>query len=203
MATVQDGTNPGRQGGRPQRQSPAPQRQGRNTDGTDPTEQTGQTPSEIFGFSQSYSTGAPGSSPHGARSSDVTIQPGQLDDGLSGVTAAEITDTGLPGSQGASNSNGGPDSIRYTDPFGYMGNEHRDSHTSAHVGGTGDWTQANDMGYDSGPTLPALEGNRPLSTGAGGGSVVGASHPDAMSKGPQPRNGNGQAAGPRHPDAGR
>jgi hypothetical protein len=27
------------------------------------------------------------------------------------------------------------------------------------------------MGYDSGPTLPALEGNRPTSTGIGSGSV--------------------------------
>lgn len=201
MATVSDGTNPGRSA-TPQRQSPGTARAGRGTPGLDPTEQLGQTPDDIFGFSQSYSTGAPGS--QGARSADadVTIQAGQLDEGLSGVSGDEITSTGLDGSQGATNRQGG-DGIRYRDPFGYMGNEHRDSMATGVVSGTGDWTQANSDGYAGGPTLPALEGNRPLSTGAGEGNVAGASHPDAMSSGPQPRDGNGRAAGPRHPNAGR
>lgn len=196
MATVRDGDNPGRLGATPQRQSPAPKRQGRGEGGLDPTEQLGQTPDEIFGFSQSYSTGAPGSQGAAGGNADVTVQAGQLDEGLSGVSDGEITDTGLHGTEGAVNQNAGPDGVRYTDPFGYMGNDHRDSHASAHIDGIGDWTQANDQGYAAGPTLPSLEGNRPLSTGAGEGAVRGASHPDAMGSGPQPR-----AAG--NPDAGR
>lgn len=195
MATVRDGENPGRQGASPSRQSPAPERNGRGEAGLDPTEQLGQTPDEIFGFSMHYSTGAPGSQGARGGDADVTIQAGQLTEGLSGVTGGEITDTGLHGSQGAVNSNGGPDGVRYTDPFGYMGNDHRDSHTSAHIDGTGDWTQANDMGYGEGPTLPALEGNRPLSTGAGDGTARGASHPNAVDSGPQPRPAGNPNAG--------
>lgn len=160
-----------------------------------PTVQRGQLPADIFGFPQSYSTGAHGSTPSGARSSDVTVQPGQLDDGLSYVTGREITDTGMPGSQGAVDQNAGPDGIRYTDPFGYMGNEHRESHTTAHIDGIGDWTQANDQGYAGGATLPALEGNRPVSTGIGSGSVRGAGHPDAMDSGTQPRPAGNPNAG--------
>lgn len=177
MATVSDGQNPGRQGASPARQSPSPLRNGRNEGGLDPTEQAGQTPSDIFGFAQSYHTGAPGSQGATAGDADVTVQAGQLEDGLAGVSREQITNTGLHGSQGATNSNGGPTAIRYTDPFGYMGNVHRETHTSGHVDGVGDWTQANDMGYAAGPTLPSLEGNRPLSTGIGEGHVH-AKHPN-------------------------
>jgi hypothetical protein len=195
MATVNDGTNPGRQGATPQRQSPAPARQGHGGAGLDPTEQNGQTPPDIFGFAQSYSTGAHGSTPPGRHSSDVTVQPGQLDDGLSYVTGDEITDTGLHGSPGASNQNAGPDTVTYTDPFGIMGGVNRDVTTAAHIDGIGDWTQANDQGYAGGATLPALEGNRPVSTGIGSGSVRGAGHPDAMDSGTQPRPAGNPNAG--------
>lgn len=177
MATVRDGENPGRQGDRPQRQSPTPGRNGISAPGLDPTEQQGQTPPDIFGFAQSYHTGAPGSAGGQAGNVDVTVQAGQLDEGLAGVSGSEITSTGLDGTQGGRKPSGG-DMVRYTDPFGYMGNDHRESTTSAHIDGSGDWTQANDMGYDSGPTLPALEGCRPTSTGAGEGHV-GVKHPNA------------------------
>lgn len=195
MATVRDGENPGRQGATPARQHPSPLRQGRGESGLDPTEQLGQTPSEIFGFSQNYSTGAPGTSGKATDTSDVTVQDGQLSDGLSGLTEEEVTSTGLHGSQGAVNGNGGPDSVMYTDPWGYIGGVNRDISVSAHIDGIGDWTQANDQGYAAGPTLPALEGNRPVSTGAGSGSVRGAGHPNAMSSGPQPHPAGNPDAG--------
>ena len=180
MATVSDGKNPGRQGATPARQSPSPKRNGLTSNSNPPTVQNGQLPSEIFGFPQHYSTGAPGTQGATGPDADVTIQAGQLQEGLSGVTDGEITDTGAPGSQGAANQNAGPTAVRYTDPFGYMGNDHRESATSAHVDGVGDWTQANDMGYAAGPTLPVLEGNRPTETGIGHGSVGhGAKNPDA------------------------
>jgi hypothetical protein len=202
VATVSDGSNPGRSS-TPQRQSPAPKRNGRAGGPSDPTVQEGQLPSEIFGFSQHYSTGAPGSQGATGPDPDVTVQAGQLEEGLSGVTGSEITSTGLDGTQGHSPSAGG-EGVRYTDPFGYMGNEHRESHASGQVHGSGDWTAMGDDSGFSGATLPVLEGNRPVHTGAGQGNVTGASHPNAMDGGTQPRNGNGtKAAGPRHPDAGR
>jgi hypothetical protein len=176
VATVSDGQNPGRSA-TPQRQSPGSARAGRAEGGLDPTEQLGQTPPDIFGFAQSYSTGAAGSAGANRNDADVTIQAGQLDEGLSGVTGSEITDTGAEGSQGATHPMGG-ESVRYTDPFGYMGNDHRDSHAAMQVSGPGDSTTwGADNGF-SGPTLPVLEGNRPTDTGVGKGHVH-AKHPNA------------------------
>ena len=174
MATVSDGQNPGR--------SSTPQRQagsGRagHGGGGDPTAQPGQTPSEIFGFHQEYTTGAPGSSGGGAAGSDVTTEPGQFDTTLTHVTEQEIVSTGADGSQGASPHAGG-EGIRYTDPFGYMGNDHRESHTSGAVNGAGDWTTMGDDSGFSGPTLPVLEGNRPTETGVGQGHLRHSPHPN-------------------------
>jgi hypothetical protein len=181
VATVSDGQNPGRSS-TPQRQSPGTKRQGRGGGPSDPTVQEGQLPSEIFGFSQHYSTGAPGSSGGSAPGGDaVTVQAGQLEGETPGiqVTSQEVTDTGLHGTQGHTPSAGGG-SVRYTDPFGYMGNDHRDSHASGTVDGPGDWTAMGDDSGFSGATFPVLEGNRPTHTGAGQGSVGHrAKNPDA------------------------
>ena len=168
MATVSDGTNPGRSA-TPQRQSPSVKRAGHGIK-ADPTNQLGQTPPDVFGFSQSYSTGLPGSQGGGGGKDDVTTEPGQFDTTLAGVTEAEITGTGMPGSQGFTPHAGG-EGVRYTDPFGYQGNEHRESHASMAVSGPGDSTVFGDDDGFSGPTLPALEGNRPLDTGVGKGHV--------------------------------
>ena len=176
MATVSDGQNPGRSA-TPQRQSPSPARSGHGEAGLDPTEQLGQTPSEIFGFSQSYHTGAPGSAGGGGSNSDVTTQDGQFDGTLTHVTEEEITSTGLHGSQGATHASGG-ESVRFTDPFGYMGNEHRESHASMAVNGPGDSTTWGDDNGFAGPTLPVLEGNRPTETGIGQGHVRHSPHPN-------------------------
>jgi hypothetical protein len=193
VATVSDGQNAGRSA-TPQRQSPATKRQGNGGGGPEPTAQKGQLPSEIFGFPTPMTTGAPGSSGGAMDSSDVTVQDGQISDGLSGLTEEEVTSTGLHGSQGASPHAGG-ESVRYTDPFGYIGGVHRESHASGATSGPGDWTVWGDDNGFSGPTLPALEGNRPTSTGAGGGSVRGAGHPNAMDSGPQPHPAGNPNAG--------
>jgi hypothetical protein len=144
---------------------------GRNgvAEGGDPTVQPGQTPADIFGFAQSYSTGAPGSA-GGHAPADVTVQQGQLEEGISGLKGTPITDTGVPGGTGISNSAGG-DTVTYTDPFALQGygNDAARVTVQGHVSGHGDWTQANTEGYDSGPTLPGLENARPTSTGAGQG----------------------------------
>ena len=94
MATVSDGTNPGRSA-TPQRQSPSVKRAGHGIK-ADPTNQLGQVPPDVFGFSQSYSTGLPGSQGGGGGKDDVTTEPGQFDTTLAGVTEAEITGTGMP-----------------------------------------------------------------------------------------------------------
>lgn len=170
MAAVSDGTNPGRSP-RPQRQSPSRGRQGRAGGSLDPTNELGQTPSEIFGFSQSYSTGARGSA--GANTTDatdVTEYDGQLEESVTGLKGSAITSTGAPGSTGA-HPRGGGETVTYTDFFGVMGQEHRDSSTTMAVSGPGDSTLFGDDSGFGGPTLPILEHARPTSTGAGQGRV--------------------------------
>ena len=203
MATVNDGQNPGRTG-TPSRQPQGASRQGR-AGGEDPTTQPGQYGTDVFGFPLPQTTNAPGSQGAAPGNSDVTVQAGQLEGHTPGiqVTPSEVTSTGLEGTQGHAPGGGGGTSVQYTDPFGYMGNDHRISTASADVDGPGDWTAMGDASGFEGATFPVLEGCRPVKTGAGQGNVTGASHPNAMDGGPQPRNGNsGRAAGPRHPDAG-
>jgi hypothetical protein len=170
MATATDGQNEGR-AGRPARQSPGRKFNGSPLTGVDPTNERGQTPPEIFGFPIPYSTGARGSAgSHTDGSTDVTIMDGQLEESVTGLSGSPITSTGAPGSQGASNSSGG-ETVTYTDPFGLQGGVNRTVTVSGRISGEGDWTQANDMGYAGGPTLPSLQNARPVSTGAGAGRV--------------------------------
>jgi hypothetical protein len=174
MAAASDGTNPGR-AGKPERQMPGRKRNGRSEGGLDPTEQIGQTPSDIFGFSQSYSTGAPGSAgSHTGGGTDVTEYDGQLEESVTGLKGAAITSTGAPGSTGASAGHSGGETVTYTDPFGYMGNVNREVSVSGQVDGTGDWTQFGDNNGFSGATLPILQNARPVDSGAGKGHVRGA-----------------------------
>lgn len=173
MASATEGSNPGRSG-RPERQMPGRTRNGRPEAGTDPTNERGQTPSEIFGFPVPYSTGARGSSGSSTGAgTDVTMYDGQLEESVTGLSGPAVTSTGAPGSQGASNGNMG-DEVTYTDPFAVIGGVHRENTVRGKIDGEGDWTQANDMGYSGGPTLPILQNNRPTSTGAGRGRVRGA-----------------------------
>ena len=173
MAAVPEGANAGRIG-HAARQAPGRGRQGRSEPGIDPTNQNGQVPSEIFGFAQSYSTGARGSSGSNTGSgTDVTMYDGQLEESVTGLSGSAITSTGAPGSQGASNSGGG-ESVTYTDMFGVQGGVNREVTVQGRISGEGDWTQANDMGYSGGPTLPILQNARPTSTGAGRGRIRGA-----------------------------
>lgn len=159
---------------RPARQSPSIKQNGRRSGTSDPTSASNQTPGDIFGFTQVYSTGARGSSGTQDHATDVTVERGQLDDGLAMVTGRQITSTGAPGSQGASRSGGG-DSVSYTDPFGYLsGGGDQDSYPGAAVDGPDDWTQFGEGSGFSGPTLPALANGRPTSTGAGRGRIRGA-----------------------------
>lgn len=140
---------------------------GTNT-ATDPTNQPGQYPvsgeNDIFGGPLPTGTGAPGTS-GASGSADPTNVPGQTEDGLTGLTEAQITETGAPGSQGARGEFGGGDSITYTYPNDGIG-PYQQVAFSDELNGPGDSTQANDSGYATGgPQLPGIKGNEP---GAGG-----------------------------------
>lgn len=131
----------------------------------DPTAEPGQYPPEganaqIFGGPLPDGTGAPGS-PGARGSADPTNEPGQISDGLTGITDAEITETGAPGTQGAQVRDGGPDAITYTKPTAGVTTYVTESTTDS-VDGPADWTGANDAGYATGgPQLPGLKGNEP------------------------------------------
>jgi hypothetical protein len=141
---------------------------------SDPTTEPGQYPASNFGVPLPQGTGAAGS--QGATYSggvDPTNQPGQLNEGISGLGPADTADTGAPGSTGATDSPGGPDSVHYTRPGSYLSGTYVQDQVMDSVSGTGDWTQANDSGYASGgPQLPGIKGNEPTSTGSGQGRVM-------------------------------
>jgi hypothetical protein len=146
---------------------------------TDPTNEPGQYPPGeqhgIFGGPLPTGTGAPGSA-GASGSADATNEPGQTHDGLTGVTDAQITQSGAPGSQGAVVNSGGPDSITYTCPNDGIGPYSTDTKSDA-LSGPQDSTGANDQGYATGgPQLPGIRGNEPQAGSSryqpGGGRVL-------------------------------
>jgi hypothetical protein len=131
----------------------------------DPTNEPGQYPpgswgDAIFGGQLPSGTGAPGSA-GGHAALDPTTEQGQLEDGFTGLTTDEITQTGAPGTQGAVDHTGGGDAITYTTPTDGIG-PYQMTSTTDDVTGPGDWTGANDQGYATGgPQLPGIKGNEP------------------------------------------
>lgn len=132
----------------------------------DPTNEPGQYPAgdwgaAIFGGALPQGTGAPGTAGGGGTGGDPTVEAGQLTDGLTGVTDAEISNTGAPGSTGSTPGNAGTDSVTFTRPTAGV-TTYQEETVSDEVGGPRDWTQANDDGYATGgPQLPGLAGNEP------------------------------------------
>lgn len=139
--------------------------------GLDPTLEPGNYASSLFGVQLPQGTGAPGSGgAHGP--SDPTNEPGQLNEGISGLGPDQIAHTGAPGSSGAGNNEGGPDSVKYTLPGSYLSGTYEQDTVADSVSGTQDWTQAIDGSYGGGPQLPGVQGNMPSGTGAGSGRVL-------------------------------
>lgn len=132
----------------------------------DPTNEPGQYPvgdwsTAFFGGPLPTGTGAPGSS-GGAGGGDPTAEPGQLVDGLTGITPAEITETGAPGTGTNANGAGGGNSISYTRPGSYLSGTYKSDTVNDDIDGPHDSTQANDQGYATGgPQLPGIKGNEP------------------------------------------
>ena len=149
------------------------------SESSDPTNQPGQYPvgswgTAFFGGPLPDGTGAPGSGQRG-EPLDPTNEPGQTVDGLTGITNAEITQTGAPGTQGAQNSGGGT-GITYTMPQDGIG-PYQNVTVADELAGPRDSTGANDQGYATGgPQLPGIKGNEPQAGSGryqpGGGHVM-------------------------------
>lgn len=138
---------------------------------SDPTNEPGQYPGSLFGVALPQGTGAVGS-PGAGPGADPVNEPGQLNEGISGLGPADIADTGAPGSQGAQNNAAGGTRVTYTRPGSYLSGTNQQDTVSDSISGTSDWTQAVDGSYGGGPYLPGVQGNTPLSTGAGAGRVL-------------------------------
>src|SRR5215475_2695948 len=119
----------------------------------DEVNQPNQYPGSLFGVGLPQGTGAPGTAGAGGVA-DPTNEPGQLNEGISGLGPSATADTGAPGSQGASSTQGGPDTVSYTPGANYFKSESQPSDltvtTSDNISGTDDWTQANDGSYGGG-----------------------------------------------------
>ncbi len=142
----------------------------------DPTSMAGQYPpggwgNEIFGGPLPEGTGAPGT--QGASYSgatDPTTQPGQLNEGISGLGPADTADTGAPGTAtqppAAPGESTGGTPISVTAPGSYLSGTYQSESMSDDLSGPHDSTQANDQGYATGgPQLPAISGNEPQAGG--------------------------------------
>lgn len=152
------------------------------TEPGDPTNEPGQYPvggwgNAIFGGQLPDGTGAPGSAgARGTAGADPTNEPGQTEDGLTGISEHDITATGAPGSEGGvANLGGGPDSVTFTRPGSYQSGSYASDTVRDAVSGPTDWTGANDSGYGTdGPKLPGMQ--EPVAGEGrfqpGGGSVM-------------------------------
>ena len=133
----------------------------------DPTNEPGQYPvggwgPSIFGGPLPTGTGAPGTQGARAGASDPTNQAGQVEDGLTGISTQQITETGAPGSSTTPNQGEGGDSITYTRFGSFLTGTYQSDTVSDELSGPQDSTQANDIGYATGgPQLPGIAGNEP------------------------------------------
>jgi hypothetical protein len=126
-------------------------------------------------LAQDVGSGAPGSTgPGGGMDTGDTLMEGQYPSSMPFVGTA-LGGTGAPGTQGVSNGRPtltGTDSVTFT-PFtaGYKSIHTPDAATEqgditapaqGTIGGTADWTQANDAQYGPGWNAPGVEGNTPM-----------------------------------------
>lgn len=136
---------------------------------TDPTTEPGQYPptegTSIFGGPLPTGTGAPGTR-GGGGGGDNTSEPGQLTDGLTGISDSDISSTGAPGTATSPGSGGGGTTVTYTRPGSYMSGTYQAETSSETLSGPGESTEANSQGYATGgPQLPGIKGNEPVPGG--------------------------------------
>lgn len=149
-------------------------KQGAGGGPADATLEPGAYASDIFGIQLPQGTGAPGS--QGASGgADPTNQPGELDEGFSGLGPQDTANTGSPGSAGVDNTGGGGQAISYTDPGSYLGGTYQTHTVNDEVSGPRDWSQAADGLYTGeGNKMPGIvQADGGLAdTGAGQGRVM-------------------------------
>jgi hypothetical protein len=145
----------------------------------DPTTMAGQYPppdgwaNAMFGGPMPQGTGAPGTQGatasggfHGGGAADPTNEPGQTDDGFAGISEHDITESGAPGSATTPNTEGGSDTISYTQPGSVLSGTYQSETVHDDLSGGRDSTMANDAGYATGgPKLPGM-----MEPQAGGGA---------------------------------
>ena len=152
---------------------------GQRPKGSDTTNMPGQYPpggwgDALFGGTLPMGTGAPGT--QGAvdgSGADPTNEPGQTDDGFTGLPESDIVQSGAPGGATTPNTVGGGTSISYTQPGSYSSGTYQSETVQDDLSGPRDSTQANDIGYaSSGPKLPGMSepeaGNSAFQPGGGG-----------------------------------
>lgn len=156
---------------------------GAGSAGTDATLEPGQYPPGtdhgIFGGPLPTGTGAPGTAGASGASgaADPTNEPGQTEDGLTGISETQITQTGAPGTQGTVPDPGGSSQVSFTRAGSYLTGTYESETVGYTTEGPADGTQANDDGYASGgPQLPGIRGNEPQAGSSrfqpGGGKVL-------------------------------
>jgi hypothetical protein len=139
----------------------------------DPTFVKGNYAQSLFGVALPQGTGAPGSQGAVPGSGDPSNEPGQVNEGISGLGPDVIASTGSPGTAGQQNQSSGPDTITYTRPGSYLSGTYTSDTVHDSISGPNDWTQAIDGSYgDDEPQLPGIRGNMPTGTGAGEGRVL-------------------------------
>jgi len=140
--------------------------------GVDPTFEGDQSPPTLFGVALPQTTGAPGSQGAGG-AADPTNEPGQLNEGISGLGPADIANTGAPGSQGVGLGAGGS-AVSYTRPGSWLSGTYETGTVQGAVSGSGDWTQASPGLYSSANPMPGVgaAGDQLADGGAGQGRVL-------------------------------
>jgi hypothetical protein len=135
----------------------------------DATNMLGQYPpgdwgTSIFGGTLPTGTGAPGT-PGAVPSqagTDPTNEPGQTEDGFTGISEEEITSTGAPGADTPAShvtpeGVGGPDHVTFTEPGSFLSGSYQAEDLTTSLSGPADSTQANAEGYATGgPKLPGM-----------------------------------------------
>lgn len=119
--------------------------------------------SALFGGPLPQGTGAPGTAGAARGTGDVTNEPGQTDMALAGVSEADVTETGAPGT--ATDPGvmvAGGTQVNYTLPGSYNDGTYQSDSVAADLSGPRETTQANGEGYATGgPQLPGIKGNEP------------------------------------------
>lgn len=136
--------------------------------GRDGVNQPGQYPDSIFGIGLPHGTGAAGSPTADPRVDSVNMG-GQYPSRMP-ISGVDLGGTGAPGSQGATDTVTGAQTVTYTVTDFYKAeNQSTEASISDSISGPSDWT-ATPGNYP--PQHPVSGSHSPTSTGAGQGRIM-------------------------------